>query len=230
MKCLKITFKAFTASFRLPFAYTGVQLSIPVPAYSNMLGLISCCAGRKIEPEETKIGFEFSYKEKCKDIERFIRWDYNPKYPGRAKLNTKGPAIREREFLLYPQLSIYLTNLNLMKYFKKPRGIPCLGRSQDVSWIEEVELVDLSAINEGFVKGTLIPFYLCSKDPIEGLLVRLPEYMIYNEETRLRRPKNNILFIATKSKMDCSTRISIKNGLFASESNENAIYIHDWIN
>ena len=230
MKVLRIQMKALTASFRIPFSYVGVQLSLPVPSYSNLLGLISCCMGRNITPKETRIGFEFSVAGKNLDLERIVRWDYNPKKPGRAKLNVKGPTIRTREYLLYPILILYLTNLRFKKGFLRPNGIPTFGRSQDLAWIEDIREVEIIPTNSGFIGGTLIPFKYCQDRPIDGFLIRLPEYYDYDENL-LRVAKNSELFIATNNEYGRLTEVNLGSNLFFinSEEKKKCIYLHEWL-
>jgi CRISPR-associated protein Cas5t len=232
MKALQVLIRGLTASFRIPFAIAGVQATSPVPTYSNLLGLLSCCAGKNITPQHTRIGFEFTAEEKAVDLERFIRWDYNPKSPGLPKLNIEGPGIRKREFLINPFLKLYLSNLDLKECLISPKGIPTLGRSQDIVWIENVQELELEPIQQGKVGGTLIPLKLCADKMISGLIIRLPEYVTYNETVRLRESKNSETFIATNTTQGIRTLVELKECLFYSkafESEEDVIYLHEWL-
>ncbi len=220
--------KGFTASFRLPFAISGVQLSLPVPSYPNILGIISCCMGKNIRPKDTSIGFEFEYESKGQDIERFVRWDYNL---GKPILKSKGPAIRKREFLINPSLILYIPNLDLLEDFRFPQGIPTLGRSQDLAWIDNIDQIEITPIESGKIGGTLIPSSKLNGTLINGFIFRLPEYIEYDEERYIRSPKNHQSFIATNSISKIQTDIKLKTGLFTSKSFEDkdkCIYLHEW--
>lgn len=232
MKVLQVLIRGITASFRIPFALAGVQVSSPVPTYGNLLGFLSCCVGKNISPQDTRIGFEFTAEEKSTDLERFVRWDYNPKSPGQPKLNISGPGIRKREFLINPILRIYVSNLKLKEFFMHPRGVLTLGRSQDISWIEDIQEVELEPVDHGKVGGTLIPLKYCIENPIPGLMIRIPEYMVYDEDARLRESRNNEIFIATNIQNGIRTAVKLKKNLFKLSpfnSNEDVIYMHDWL-
>jgi len=231
MKALQVVARGFTASYRIPFAIAGVQVCSPVPSYGNLLGFVSCCAGRLVTPKDTRIGFEFSSTSKSNDLERIIRWDYNIKNPGLAKLNDKGPGVRQREFLLDPVLVLYLTNLGFKEAFLHPKGIPTFGRSQDLACIESVIEIDLLPVKKGAVGGTLIPLRVCPKETVPGLMFRVPECMRYDEKTMLRDPVHNEVFIATNTIPGVRTEIELDNGLYAVQGQEQehvCVYLHEW--
>jgi len=221
--------RALTASFRVPFAYTGVQLSLPMPSYCNILGLISCIAGRNILPNETKIGFEFSAEGRCWDLERFIRWSYES---GKAKINPKGPAVRKREFLINPQLTLYITNRKLKDAFLNPIGIPTFGRSQDMAVIEKIDEISVSPVKEGKIGGTFIPLSIFQSIPQQGILIRIPEYATYDLTTRVRKMNNSRIFVATNTLPNHYTKVTLPYGLYNlpdPKFQDHCIYIHEWI-
>jgi len=71
---LHIQLEGLTASFRHPLTISGTQISTPMPAYSNILGMISACAGRVVKPSETRVGFEFHCQSHDLELERTVRW------------------------------------------------------------------------------------------------------------------------------------------------------------
>ena len=232
MKVLRICIRGLTASFRIPFAITGVQLSLPVPPYSAILGMISSCAGKNITEKDTQIGFEFTAESKAFDLERFIRWKYNTKRPGTPILNPDGPSVRQREFLINPTLILYLTNLQLINAFQHPKGIITLGRSQDLAWIESIDEIELIITQEGVIGGTLIPFDLCKSSGINGLLIRIPEIIEYDEKNLQRHPKNNTMFLATNTEKTKRSKIKLSNDLYTSKAfspPQHCIYLHQWM-
>lgn len=232
MKALQVRARGFTASFRLPFAIAGVQVTCPVPTYGTLLGLISCCAGRQVTPADTRIGFEFTSSCKAQDLERIVRWDYNTKAPGMPKLNDKGPGIRQREFLVDPTITLLLSNLELEAAFLHPKGIPSLGRSQDLIRIESVDVIDLVPVKEGLIGGTLLPLRAFKDAGIPGLLFRVPEFMEYDAGIRLREPRNNDVFIATSTDPASRTRVSHEANLVkhpVSDTPGACMYFHDWL-
>ncbi len=216
----------------MPFAITGVQLSLPVPSYSVILGMISSCMGKNITVKDTQIGFEFTAESKALDLERFIRWDYNAKRPGIPILNSAGPGVRQREFLINPALTLFLTNLQLKDAFQHPKGIITLGRSQDLAWIESIDEIELIKTQEGDIGGTLIPFELCKNSGINGLLIRISETIEYDEINLQRHPKNNILFLSTNTETTKRSKIKLTNDLYTSKAfspPQHCIYLHQWI-
>jgi len=225
MKILRVHLTAFTASFRMPFSYTGVQVTIPVPSYSNLLGLLGCAIGDLVDTTISNIGFNFYSEGKSTDLERIIRWDSID--PMKPRLNPKGPAIRRREFLLNPSLFLYLTNLELQDNFLFPKGIITLGRSQDVARIEDVGIFDVVQVNEGSVGGTLIP--VTDDDHItEGMFLRLPECIEYDQEKRTRKFSDSRLFVATDPFNSGINHLRKEVGLYKLQDTDEVFYLHEW--
>ncbi len=225
MDILRVHITAFTASFRVPFAYTGVQITLPVPTYSNILGLLGCVKGEYVDSTTTCIGFNFFAEGKSSDLERINRWDSST--PRKPKLNIKGTAIRRREFMIEPSLLLYLSNIELKDYFLCPKGVITLGRSQDVARIETVEVVEIEHITEGYVGGTLIP--VNNNDTLsEGMFFRLPEKMEYDVVRRMRKPVNNRLFLATDPFTEIGTKVSREKSLYKLQNSNEVFYLHQW--
>jgi len=188
MEVLHVTFEAFTATFKMPFINTGTAICAPVPSYSNIVGLISCCAGRYIDKDETRIGFKYSFKGKGKDLETTRRLELDKN--GNLKKNPE-PGIVVREFHTNPKLDIYLSNTNFKRYFEKPAGVPTLGRSQDISWITNIEILNMEKAEEGVIKPTLVPFPC---ESVGGRVIRYCDYYINDKTGFLRVPEKMILY------------------------------------
>lgn len=171
MKLLRVRIRGWTATFRLPLLYTGTGLSAPVPPYSTLLGLIGSAAGREIQPDETRIGYEFRSEGLALDLERTQRLMMNTKTRQLRPQPERG--IAKRQFHVRPQLDLYLDNVEFRAVFESPQNPPCLGRSQDIGWILAVDVVDAEPVTEGIVRGTLIPFPELNAG---GIILRLPEY------------------------------------------------------
>ncbi|MGH2507144.1 MAG: CRISPR-associated protein Cas5 [Ktedonobacteraceae bacterium] len=153
---LHIQIEGLTASYSYPFLKSGTQLTLPAPPFSSILGNLSACAGRQIGPDETLIGFEFRSTGKSIDLERTRRLQTDKKY-GRLSENPER-GIAKREFHVHPRLDLYLTALDLENNFNEPAAAPCLGRSQDLGWINFVKKVDLSPLDSGELGPTLVRF------------------------------------------------------------------------
>ncbi|MEW6088591.1 MAG: CRISPR-associated protein Cas5 [bacterium] len=226
MKGLHVRFEGFSAFFRLPFIVTGTQLSSPVPPYSTLLGLISCCAGRDIGPSDTRIGYEYKIRGTTLELERTDRLKMDNK--GRLKLNSKGQGISYREIHIAPILDLYLTNPNLKVIFERPVGTPCLGRSQDIVWIKLIEEIDLEGKKEGMVGATLLPF---PQKDFGGRIIRLSDYFNNSKYGVLRKLEKLGIYQAVPQ---------VENGVYVTTKNlfhpagipdkEKVVYIHDWSN
>lgn len=171
LPALHIRLEGLSSSFRHPLTISGTQISTPVPSYSNLLGMISACAGRIIKNEETRIGFEFHCKSYDLELEKTVRWEMKR---GRLKPHAKGQGISKRQVYFYPKLDLYLTDMSLKKPFENPSATPCLGRSQDIAWIISVREIELISKPNGTLGPTLIPM---PQQGVPGLVVRLPEWM-----------------------------------------------------
>jgi CRISPR-associated protein Cas5t len=224
VKALHTRFSGFSASFRHPLTLTGVQLSTPVPAYSTILGLISACAGKVVCPADTQIGFEFKSSGTDRELERTNRFQFKAGVLGPHR---SGQSIMYRQVHFGPVLDLFITNLDLRAAFECPVSTPCLGRSQDVAWIEFVRDVDLFPVEEGDVGATLLP----RPYPIKGLILRLPEWMD-NNRTGYVRKAGPFGFYMTGTPTSAD-RMHVRGpGLYHpsdAQSSIDAVYIHEWI-
>lgn len=170
MKLLHVRVAGWTATFRLPLIYSGTGLTAPVPPYSTLLGLVGSLAGRELAPNETRIGYVFRSTGMAYDLEttRRLKLDKG----GRLK-SQNVPSIAKRQFNVNPVLDLYLDNLSLREAFERPANAPCLGRSQDLAWIQLVGEVEAEPRERGVVRGTLIPF---PQSGASGLILALPDY------------------------------------------------------
>ena len=171
MKLLHVHLSGWTATFRLPLLYSGTGLTSPLPPYSTLIGLIGSLAGREIQPDETRIGFIFCSEGYAVDLETTFRLKID-KSSKRLKTH-KERGIAKRQFHIRPSLDLYLDNLSLQSVFEYPANPPCLGRSQDVAWIDVVEIVEAEPVEEGIIQGTLVPF---PEPDASGLILLLPDY------------------------------------------------------
>ncbi|MEW6424827.1 MAG: CRISPR-associated protein Cas5 [Bacillota bacterium] len=222
---LHVRFEGLTASFRHPLIISGTQVNTPVPAYSNILGMLSACAGRTVKPSETRIGFEYRCQAHDFELERTVRWMVDKK--GRLKPQPKGQGISRRQLYWHPKLDIYVTNIKLKTIFENPVATPCFGRSQDVAWITFVREIELFPVTKGLIGPTLIPM---PQPGIPGLVVRLPEWM---ENTRMgytRMPGPFGVYQAMIPTTDLRFEIERENLYCPSDSEGDSyvIYLHEW--
>jgi CRISPR-associated protein Cas5t len=156
MEALHVQLEGLSASYSYPFLRSGTQLSLPIPPFSSILGNLSACSGRQVGPNETLIGVEFESNGRAIDLERTRRLQTDKKY-GRLSENPER-GIAKREFHVRPRLDLYLTELAFEKSFYEPAGTPCLGRSQDLAWINFIRRVELTPAEKGKLGPTLVRF------------------------------------------------------------------------
>lgn len=222
MKLLRVQIQGWTATFRLPLLYTGTSLSAPVPPYSTLLGLIGSVAGREIRPDETRIGYEFNSEGVALDLERTQRLKMTRTVKARRLSPQPQSGVAKRQFHIYPQLDLYLDNVEFRTVFESPKNTPCLGRSQDVAWVTSVDVLDAESVPAGVVRGTLIPY---PQPEAGGLILRLPDFF-ENADTGYTR-RIGKLGMYQVSKHDAPTRIR-REGLVRVEGSpdDNVIYLH----
>lgn len=217
MKLLHARIRGWTATFRLPLLYSGTGLTAPVPPYSTLLGFIGNLAAREIRPNETRIGYVFRSAGLAIDMETTQRF----KLVG-EKLRPQEKGIVKRQFHLNPTLDLYLDNLDFQEFFEQPRNTPSLGRSQDLVWIEKVEMVEAENVPQGNLRGTLIPF---PQSGASGQILNLPEYFFNDERGYTRRIGKTSKFVAVN--FESPSRITREN-IFRVENlaDETMIYLH----
>ncbi len=224
MIILEVVYAKFsgpTASFRIPSIISGDQLSLAVPSYSNILGMLSYAANREIKPSETRIGFRYEFSGRALDLETFYRWKRNEN--GTYSYHDKGSSIRRREFHYDVTLEIILTNLKLYDIIDRPYRQLSLGRSQDLLTVEKVEIIEIEPVNEGELFGTLLP--LDNNDiSINGYIYKLPEYFKYIKG-KVRRPQSFRTFIALDSYIQ---NISFPNLYNIKKLEYPTFYLHQW--
>jgi CRISPR-associated protein Cas5t len=247
---LHIRLEGLTASFRPPLTISGTQISTPVPSYSNLLGIISACAGRIVKPGETRIGFEFHCQSHDLEIERKDRLalkdgklgpisktnapkDYRFHIKNSSKvfsgfLEEIRQGIGYRQIYWNPKLDLYVTNLSLKNAFENPAATPGFGRSQDIAWIVFVREIKLYPLEKGAIGPTLIPM---PQIGVPGLVMRLPEWMENIRMGYTREPGPFGIYQAMIPTTDFRCVIERKN-LFHPSDNEKedyAIYLHEWM-
>ncbi len=217
MKLLHVSIRAWTATFRLPLLYSGTGLTSPLPPYATILGLIGATVGREIMPIETKIGFIFKSAGTAIDLETTQRLYVDDKW--KLKPNKK-TGIAKRQFHIKPELELYLDNLSFKNAFEYPANSLCLGRSQDLAWILNVDEIEASSVPEGIIRGTLIPF----PEPMAaGLILLLPDYFDNSNYGYARETGKLGKYQAIK--YDTQAKIK-RNDLFKLEGKDETIYLH----
>lgn len=224
-RALHVHLEGFTASYRHPLVLSGTQMSTPMPAYSNLLGMISSCAGRPLRPAETRVGFEFRCAFQDLEMERTVRFEMKR---GALRPHSKGQGIVRRQVYWQPRLDLYVTNLALRSAFYRPTATPCFGRSQDIAWITSVTEVDLEPMESGVLGPTLLP--QPARD-VPGHMVRLPEWYENDREGYTRQPGPLGLYQAMLPTTDLLFQVSRPDLYHPSDAERpnKVIYLHEWI-
>jgi CRISPR-associated protein Cas5t len=172
MEILRIKITGVVSSFRNPFFVSGAQPTLEVPPPSTILGIISAVAGRIVRPDEISFGYVFLYKDKGEDLELIYELSLKEKF--KAKLN-----VIRRDFLTFPELYLYVTNVEYEGYFRKPSFPILLGRTQELAKIEKIERVTLVKKSPVRFGKTIVPIDFKG---VSGAIVALPLYFDYSPQ------------------------------------------------
>lgn len=181
LQAIHVHLEGYTAFFKHPLTITGTQITLPLPPYSTLLGLVGACAGKVITHMDTRIGFEFRSVWVGPEIERTERLVMEKS--GKLKPHREGQGILKRYVHFKTCLDLYLTNTTLIDAFENPVSTPCLGRSQDIHWITRITKVNLERRHSGSLGPTLLP---AMKEKIPSLIVRCPEWFQNDTPGRTR--------------------------------------------
>jgi CRISPR-associated protein Cas5t len=172
MEVLRIKITGVVSSFRNPFFISGAQPTLEVPPPSTILGIISAVAGRIVRPDEMSFGYVFLYKDKGEDLELIYELSLKEKF--KAKSN-----VIRRDFLTFPELYLYVTNVEYEGYFRKPSFPILLGRTQELAKIEKIEKVTLVKKSPVRFGKTIVPIDFKG---VSGAIVALPLYFDYSPQ------------------------------------------------
>ncbi|MFN3135194.1 MAG: type I-B CRISPR-associated protein Cas5b [Candidatus Kryptonium sp.] len=170
MEVIRAKITGIIASFRDPKFISGVQPTLEVPPPSTVLGLMSSASGRILKPNDVEFGYVFLYKDKGKDVELIYELTLKMKYGAKSNVVL-------REFLTFPELYIYTTDLEFEKYFRFPMFPLLLGRTQELAKIEEVKKIELKQTKPVRFGHTIVPFDFKG---VGGILISLPLYFEYD--------------------------------------------------
>jgi CRISPR-associated protein Cas5t len=172
MEVLRIKITGVVSSFRNPFFVSGAQPTLEVPPPSTILGIISAVVGRIVKPDEISFGYVFLYKDKGEDLELIYELSLKEKF--KAKSN-----VIRRDFLTFPELYLYVTNVEYEGYFRKPSFPILLGRTQELAKIEKIEKVTLVKKSPARFGKTIVPIDFKG---VSGAIVALPLYFDYSPQ------------------------------------------------
>lgn len=221
MTVLEVQFWGWTATPRMPFILSGNAICMATPSYSLLLGLVGCCLGRPVEPEEVRLGFRYEFDGTADDVETRQRLEYKG---GKIKEHFKGSDAYTREFHVNPRLTLWLDRSDWEVFFRSPVGSPSLGRSQDLLKIVSVRQFEARPVPIAKIKGSMLPFRV-GQMQLAGQLVQLAE--AYRESEVVgggRIATQSRIFLAVPA--DNETEVELPN-LFQTPDNQD-FYLHEW--
>jgi CRISPR-associated protein Cas5t len=219
-KVLEIKFLGWTATPRMPFVLSGNAVCMSVPSYSLLLGMLGCCLGRNILPNEAQIGFHYAFDSVGVDLEKRQRLEFDGR---KVKTHSKGGDAYRREFHVAPRLTVWLSRLDWEDYFRNPLGTPSLGRSQDILKIVSVRQVEVEKAYEVELSGCMLPF--SSQVQAGGQLMQLAEAYEENEEVGAGRSiTQSRVFIAIPH--DSVGKVTLPNLYRTIEKESQQFYLH----
>lgn len=219
MKVFKVDITAWTSSFKFPNLISGFQPTLEVPPISTVLGLINAASGKYQKYDKLKIGYYFEFEAKQTDLETIYQIESHEK--GYPKNTTKSNVIN-REFLFNSHLVIYLTDKEVVDFFRTPVYSLLLGRSSDLATVNNIEEIELADIhNADKIKGQIIPFI---DNYLPGLIQPLPKYFTNTI------PRNNLgteaYSVISFNASDIQTNLNAYQDTLPS-GKEIHIYFHD---
>ena len=224
MKVLEIKFEGWTATPRMPFILSGNAVSMSVPSYSIILGIIGCCLGRPVEASEVNIGYHYSFDQYAKDIETRHRLEFDGR---KVKPNSKGSDAYVREFHTFPRLILWINRTDWKEYFQSPVGTPVLGQSQDLLKVVSVEEKEVNSVEKAVINGCMLPFVPGVE--VNGQLLQLVESFRENGIGEGRTALCSRIFVAIPT--DVNSEVIFPN-LWEYECEEGIqkkqFYLHDW--
>ncbi|BDZ70613.1 type I-B CRISPR-associated protein Cas5b [Methanobacterium petrolearium] len=163
MKALRVLIGGWVTSFRYPAFISGFQPTLPVPPLSTIYGLISAAKGELVTPEDLSVGYIFNHQGRAVDLETIYEL---------SGLNGKSNVVK-REFLVDPEIYLYVDDLDYQDYFKTPHYPLLLGRSTDLVTIKEIKEVKLEKESNIKLGKTILPL---GTDGAFGTIQALPTH------------------------------------------------------
>jgi len=200
MRLYRVLISSITSSFRYPNMMSSYQLSAKAIPYTTIQGLIGSASGNT-NVKGLKFSYTFRYESSFFDIETIYKvqkkknkaggysFEYSAKPKSKRYLFQDGlfptTAPFKREILYKTYLTLYLENKNIANSFKSPIFQLLLGRSSDLAKVEEVKEIEVEAIDEIDLNGTVLPF---NHYKMAGEIYTMPT--CFDETNIIREGKN----------------------------------------
>lgn len=166
MQVLKVVAEGIVTSFRYPYFVQGVHPTFEMPPPATIYGHVCSAVGEYIPPDSTRFAYHFVYEARFRDYEHLLFFpDDSPLKPV------------TRELLFRPRLTLYLSNVELMSAFRRPRYAVTLGRSQDLMTYTSVQIINLEPARQAFFEYTLLPLKDAPSYGEYAYTVAMPRYI-----------------------------------------------------
>lgn len=181
MRVLKIILEGVTTSFRYPHFMLSVQPSFPMPPPATIYGHLCSALGEWVDPAGLAFAYHFTAQGTAQDLEHVhVMSIATGKLPGSQlpKIQEGNVNPYQREMLFQPRLVLYLNRPEWLDAFRSPRYPVVLGRSQDLCWYRQVEVIDLQQVDDAYFEHTLLPYHMAVQAR-RGVVMMLPRWLDY---------------------------------------------------
>lgn len=166
MRALKIVAEGSVTSFRYPHFVQGVHPTFEMPPPATIYGHVCSAFGDFIPRSSTRFGYHFTFESRFWDYEHLHFFGKEPKM---------NPF--KRELLFRPRLTLYLDNVDLEPYFKRPHYAVTLGRAQDLMSYRLIEVVEIEQAERAFYAGTLLTLAQAAQIGGRSFAVTMPRFI-----------------------------------------------------
>lgn len=163
---IKLEMQGMVTSFRYPHFTQGYQPTFEMPPPSTIYGHLCSAVGDYINPIGWQFGYSFSHEGKFVDYMEHLHFD-----------DPVQPFPFNRELLFKPQLTLYITKLDLGSALHQPFYTVTLGRSQDLMRYIRIQQVDLIRHHEGYFENTLLPMDMAPRLGQRTVSVTMPRFI-----------------------------------------------------
>lgn len=163
---IKIEMAGLVTSFRYPHFMQGVHPTFEMPPPSTIYGHICSAVGDWVAPESLSFGYHFTHAGKFIDHKEHLHFG-----------DPIQPFPFDRELLFNPRLTLYVTPVDLVEYFRQPHYAVALGRSQDLMTYRSVKVISLQRVNEAYFEDTLLPLEMAVRLGQESIAVTMARFV-----------------------------------------------------
>ncbi len=159
---LRIVVEGAVTSFRYPHFVQGTQPTYEMPPPATLYGHVCSALGELLDPATFRVAVQFTHGGK------FTDYEHTHMLGGKESAVKLSPT--RRELLFQPRMTLYIDRPDWLAYFRSPRYVVTLGRSQDLMRYVSVDVVSLHRTDTAYLEHTLIPLHMATN--VEGYIAR----------------------------------------------------------